>query len=273
MKFTMKQIRAHENEKSHDSIERPDFLTRFMQAREKYPVIMSDRRIATFTNTNISAGSDTTAIALREIVYRILSHPGALDQFMAELSGILRARHDSRDSLTSSMSSDDLPITWLEGRSMPYFQALLRECLRCHPPLGQLIPRRVPDGGITLCGQFIPGGVEVGCNAWTIHRDKSVYGADADVFRPERWLEATQEEQRAMESVNFAFGGGPRVCLGKNVALLEISKLVPELFRRYEIKLVDPERYELFPGWLVLQKGLDVTLRRRGDGSPGPREN
>jgi cytochrome P450 len=51
--------------------------------------------------------------------------------------------------------------------------------------------------------------------------------------------------------------------LGRNIAMLEISKFIPEFFRRFEITLVDPKRYKLYPGWLVLQNGLDVTLRRR----------
>jgi cytochrome P450 len=66
-----------------------------------------------------------------------------------------------------------------------------------------------------------------------------------------------------MENANFAFGAGSRVCLGKNIALLEISKLVPEFLRRFEVTLVDPARYKLRPGWLVLQEGLDATLQMR----------
>lgn len=257
MRFTMKQIRAHE--KGHHD-DRPDFLTRFIAAKEKYPETMTDRRIATFTNTNISAGSDTTAIALREIVYRLLSHLGALERFLGELSTVLQVRPEDADR--------QKPVTWLEGQSMTFFQAMVKECLRLHPPLGQLVPRKVPDGGIEICGRFIPGGTEVGCNAWTVHRDVKVYGQDAHEFNPERWLNASPEQLRAMEAVNFAFGGGPRVCLGKNIALLEISKVVPELFRRYEVTLVDPQRYSLHPGWLVLQRGLDVTLKKRDQSWP-----
>jgi cytochrome P450 len=66
-----------------------------------------------------------------------------------------------------------------------------------------------------------------------------------------------------MENANFAFGAGPRVCLGKNIALLEICKFVPEFFRRFDITLVDPKRYKLRPGWLVLQQGLDAKLTLR----------
>ncbi|KAH8892297.1 cytochrome P450 [Thozetella sp. PMI_491] len=262
MKFTAKQMRDHQSGVTNSNESRPDFLTRFLKAREKYPDVMTDRRIATYTNTNVSAGSDTTAIALREIVFRLLTHPGSLERFLGEIKAALKSRVESG---ARERGDFEKPITWNEGTNMPYYQALLKECLRRHPPLGQIIPREVPEGGITLCGRFLPEGTVVGCNAWTVHRDKEVYGADADEFRPERWLEADQEQLRVMENLNFAFGGGPRICLGKNIALLEISKLVPELFRRFEVTIVDPERYTLFPGWLVLQKGLDVTMKKRQD--------
>ena len=132
-----------------------------------------------------------------------------------------------------------------------------------------------------MCGKFLPEGTVVGCNAWTVHRDKNIYGADADDFRPERWMasegskditneakiqakiEAKRNQIRRMENLSFAFGGGPRVCIGKNIAMLEIIKFIPEFFRRFDVQLVDPARYKLRPGWLVLQEGLDCRLRRR----------
>lgn len=253
MKFTAGRIRDH---KASDTDSRPDFLTRFIRVRDKYPELMTDQRLAAYTNTNVSAGSDTTAIALREIVYRLLTHPGALDKFRAELAAVLRAR--------DGVGPDRL-VTWAEGQGMRYYQALIKECLRIHPPLGQLIPRLVPPGGTQLCGRFIPEGTVVGCNAWVVHRDKKVYGDDADEFRPERWMDADPARLRSMENLGFAFGGGPRVCLGKNIALLEISKMVPELFRRFDVELVDPKKYTPCPGWLVPQTGLDVRVKRKKD--------
>lgn len=257
MKFTAQQIREHD---SSPEAPRPDFLTRFIQARDKYPHLMTDLRLATYTNTNVSAGSDTTAIALRQIVYKLLTHPGARDRFLAELAAVLRARKDTGEGF-------ERPITWAEGQGMAYYQALIKECLRTHAPLGQLIPRVVPEGGTMLHRRFIPAGTVVGCNAWVVHRDKSVFGDDADKFRPERWLDGDgdgdRERRRNMENLSFAFGSGPRVCLGKSIALLEISKMVPELFRRYEVGIVDANRYKLRPGWLVVQSGLDVTLKTK----------
>ena len=252
VKFTTKQIREHI---ATDTTKSPDLLTRFIQARDKYPDIMTEAQLAEYANTTVTAGSDTTAIALRELVFRILTHPGSYARFMDEVKSTLEAR--------AAETNDDQPITWTEANKMPYFQACIKECLRINSALGQLVPREVPEGGIELCGKWIPAGTVVGCNAWTVHRDKNFYGENADDYYPERWLDPDPQRVRVMDNMSFAFGGGPRVCIGKNIALLEINKFVPEFFRRFEIHLVDPKRYKLRSGWLVLQHGLDVRMRKR----------
>lgn len=254
MKFTSEQIRAHSE--AHDP-NRPDFLTKFLKTQEKNPQLMTPQRLATFANTNVSAGSDTTAIALREIIFRIVSSEKRQEKVLSEIAATIRARSGLDEEARQK------PITWNEGQNMVYFQAVLKECLRIHPGLGQIIPRDVPKGGLMICGTYIPEGTVVGCNAWTIHRDRGIFGEDADEFVPERWLGADEEHIRAMDNAIFTFGAGSRICLGKNIALLEITKLVPELLRRFEVNLVDPQRYKVRPGWLVLQDGLDVTLKIR----------
>ena len=280
VQFTMRQIHEHTLAPQSDAKgtrKNPDFLARFIAARERYPDIMTDGQLAEYANTNVSAGSDTTAIVLRELVWRILTVPEAYEKVMDEINAVLASRRDSlvrknRDSgeeAGNDHDSDSRPVTYTEGQSMGYFQALIKECLRLHPALGQLIPRDVPRGGLTLCDVTFPAGTVVGCNAWTVHRDKNIYGADAEEFRPERWLADTEEDKkriRYMENLSFAFGGGPRVCIGRNIAMLEITKFVPELFRRFDLSLVERGSYRLRCGWLVTQEGLEVTLKRRADG-------
>ena len=75
---------------------------------------------------------------------------------------------------------------------------------------------------------YIPGHAEVTSYAYVVQRDHELYGEDADAFRPERWLES---EQRGLEfeAKQFSFGMGSRVCLGKDVALMELCKLLPEV--------------------------------------------
>jgi len=73
---------------------------------------------------------------------------------------------------------------------MPYLQAVMKEAMRMHPAVGVSMPRYVPSGGAEIDGRWYPAGTVVGVNAWVIHRNKEVFGEDADAFRPERWLES-----------------------------------------------------------------------------------
>jgi len=77
VQFTLNEIREHTQ-----SVDRkPDFLTQFIDAQEKYKEIMTEDRIADLANTNVAAGSDTTAIILRELVFQLLTHPVAYGIF------------------------------------------------------------------------------------------------------------------------------------------------------------------------------------------------
>jgi cytochrome P450 len=103
-------------------------------------------------------------------------------------------------------------------------------------------------------------------NAWVVHRDPEVFGADADAWRPERWLGGAGDEVRIkkMEASLLTFGAGHRTCLGKHISYLEIFKLVPTLLRRYELELVDGGRdWKVENRWFVQQNGFNVRLRKR----------
>ncbi|KAK7885691.1 hypothetical protein LTR67_010042 [Exophiala xenobiotica] len=253
VEFTTKHIYRHRSF-SRDRVN-ADFVTRFQMAREKYPDIMTDSQLIDYAVTNVSAGSDTTAIILRAVFFNLLTNPPALDRVMSEIREALARR--PKDKVTKDHFS------WTEARQMQFLQACIKESLRLHPALGMILPRVVPVQGAMVCGVFIPGGTEVGCNAWTVHRDKDIYGEDADSWIPERWLDPDEEKLKLLERYNFAFGAGARTCIGRHVAMLEISKLVPEVFRHFELELVDANRYKSKAGWLVVQSGLDVKLKVR----------
>lgn len=201
VRFSVHHIEKHDEYK--DPAAPPDFITRFQAAAEKYPNVMTRTQMEDFATTNVSAGSDTTAIVLRAIIFFFLTHSTCYDRFLEEVKQVLKAR---------SEEVSGQHISWTEAYNMKYFQACLKEAMRLHPALGQILPRVVPQGGIHLCGTFLPQGTEVGCNAWTVHRDKSVFGEDADIFRPERWLDPDEEKVRNMDRYHFVFGAGSRTC-------------------------------------------------------------
>jgi cytochrome P450 len=117
-----------------------------------------------------------------------------------------------------------------QARELPYLQAVIREGLRIFPPGTGLRSKTVPPEGDTIDGVFLPGGTNIGSNTWAVLRLKDVYGDDSDVFRPERWLEATPEKRKEMEQVgDLIFGYGKYRCLGERVAFLEFNKVFFEV--------------------------------------------
>ena len=133
-----------------------------------------------------------------------------------------------------------------------------------HPAVGQLLERVVPEGGARLGDFSLPEGTVVGMNPWVAARDQSTYGPDAYSFRPERWLEADAERLKVMERNFLSFGAGTRTCLGRNISMLEMSKLLPQLFRSFDLELSCPDReWELHDYWFVRQTGLICKVMRR----------
>ncbi|KAM0541732.1 hypothetical protein ACHAPJ_013137 [Fusarium lateritium] len=210
---------------------RRDFLSRFLEAHQKNSEIITQDRVLALTVANMFAGSDTTAITFRAIFYYLMKNPTDMRRLMDELAGEERAGRFTR--------ADGL-LQWSEVRDLPFLNAVIKEALRCHPAAGLMLERIVPARGLQVNGHHIPRGTIVGVNAWVLHRDKDVFGYDADRWRPSRWIEASAEQKRRMENHMFAFGAGSRTCIGKNISLLEMFKMVPALLRRYELEFPSP---------------------------------
>jgi len=160
------------------------------------------------------AGSDTTAGALRITLPYVITSPRVYNTLLAELS-------------TSPLSN---PVKDSEARKLPYLQAVIREGLRMCPPAAGHAYRLVPDDGDTLCGYHVPAGTKVGYNLQGMMEDPKIWGEDAKLFRPERWLKGTPEDIRKMEAtVDLAFGYGKWACLGKTIAQMTLNKTMAQV--------------------------------------------
>ncbi|KAH6900409.1 cytochrome P450 [Thelonectria olida] len=178
---------------------------------------------------SIIAGSNTSAHALRMILLSLITSPNAYTSLIAEIRKVA-------DSVSN-------PISWNETQSLPYLQAVVREGLRMHPPVGGLGFKQVPPEGDTINGFFVPGGTQIGQGFYAVGRSKIVWGEDADVFRPERWLIAKGDQlNRMVAALDTHFGHGKYSCLGKPIALMEIHKAVYELMKRYDFAVVNAEQ-------------------------------
>ncbi|CAI7625126.1 unnamed protein product [Penicillium pancosmium] len=245
-----------------------DLLSKFMAAHQSHPEFMSETLVQTMAVSMAFAGSETTAISLSAVFYFLLKTPKALARLQAEIDQAGRdgAFADSETGL----------VTWHESQRLPYLDACIKEAFRLHPAAGLPLERVVPEGGADIAGHFVQGGTIVGCSAWLIHMDKGVFGDDAEIYRPERWLHNEElckteigkqgEESRVkeMNGTMFQFGMGSRTCIGKNISLLEIYKLVPSMLRRFEIQFTDPKQeWELVNAWFVKQKNFTTSFALR----------
>lgn len=99
--------------------------------------------------------------------------------------------------------------------------------------------KQVPPGGDTIHGRFIPGGTRIAHNTWGILRRTDVFGQDADLFRPERWLGTDTAQLDSMQrTTELVFGYGRWGCAGKSVAFLELNKVFVEVrvFSGHEVE-------------------------------------
>ncbi|KAF2007088.1 cytochrome P450 [Amniculicola lignicola CBS 123094] len=229
-----------------DAKEKQDMLGAFV--RNGIP----QRQIESEVLFQIIAGSDTTATAIRATFLNLLSNPRVLTKLRNEIN-------DAEGEV--SISS---PISNAEAKAMPYLQAVIKEGLRIHPPFTGLLSKKVPPGGDTINGQFVPGGTRIAHCTWGIQRNE-IYGEDVEVFRPERWIEVDAERLLRMEqTLDLIFGHGRWGCLGKTVAYIELNKIFVELLRHFDFELLNPGKpwrsvnYNLF---LQDEMWLRVTER------------
>lgn len=92
-----------------------------------------------------------------------------------------------------------------------------------------------------VCGEVFPAGTVLSVPSYSIHRLKNVWGDDADEYRPERWL-VSEEKSRELEKALNIFSYGPRSCVGRNVAMMELFCFISTLNYRYDFVLAEPEK-------------------------------
>lgn len=109
----------------------------------------------------------------------------------------------------------------------------------------------------------MPAETAICANLSSLLRSEKIFEADADTFRPERFLQVDEVARCGMQqAIELSFGSGQWMCTGKNIALMELYKVVFELFRAFDLQLIDPMKpCEVQSYGVFVEKGLRVDVR------------
>jgi cytochrome P450 len=159
---------------------------------------------------HLAAGFETSSITLTYFVHEMSLRPDIQDALRKELRTLDPLIKFGSDELPSAKAIDNLPL----------LDATIRETLRLRSAIPGPEPRVTPLQGCTLGPNdlFIPGKVRVSAQAHSLHRNPEVY-SDPEAWKPERWLEASEEKLKEMNRWFWAFGSGGRMCIGSNLAM------------------------------------------------------
>lgn len=165
----------------------------------------------------LAAGRDTTAALLSLSFWLLLRHPRVVERLREEVAGL-----------------SGMPPTYEQLKGMPYLRWVLDETLRLYPsvPLNERCPKRdvvLPTGGGTHGDRpaYARKGLIIVINMYAMHRDVGLWGPDANEFCPERW-------ENLKPGWKYApFGGGPRICLGQQLALTEAGYTMVRLLQTF----------------------------------------
>lgn len=203
-----------------------DVLSMLFEARDEEGGALTRDQIQEEAMTLLLAGFETTANGLTWTWALLMEHPWAYERLAAEASGVLGSRLPAASDLSS----------------LGYTRMVFEESLRLYPPAWILGRRAINDD--TIGGVRIAAGSVVAISPFMLHRHPGFWD-DAERFDPERFASS-----RAAARTPFSylpFGGGPRLCIGHAMALVEAQLVIATLVQRYRFELpaghiVEPER-------------------------------
>ncbi|KAK3308440.1 cytochrome P450 [Chaetomium strumarium] len=232
---------------------RKDLLQRLMEGRDDKGQPLGRQELTAEALTQLIAGSDTTSNSSCALLFHAVRTEGVMAKLQAELDAAIPA-------------DVDVP-TFEMVRDLPYLSAVVNETLRVHSTSGIGLPRQVPNdgdgGGVWIRGYYFPPGTVLSVPTYSIHHSREIWGPDADEFRPERWLAGSLTPRQKNAFIPFSYG--PRACVGRNVAEMEMKLIAATWARRYEVALRQ-DYMETREGFLRKPLGLEIALRRRKGG-------
>ncbi|RFU30275.1 hypothetical protein B7463_g6068, partial [Scytalidium lignicola] len=226
-----------------------DFIGKILADKEGNDRVLPLGEMVAEAVVMMNAGSDTTAAALTNTIYFLLSNPQCANELRMELENVIPANHDGGI------------VEYAYVRSLPYLRACIDESLRLRPPITYPLPRLIyaPEGAI-VAGHHLKQGTVVAVPPYTMHRNPRLY-KDPDVYDPQRWFDPEQTSN--LKAYNIPFSTGSRACIGRHIAVVELQILVPTLMLRYDLWLDPGQTLDVFERFNANPGPLLVYVKRR----------
>lgn len=223
-----------------------DLLERLREGRDDKGEPFGQGELTAEALTVLIAGTDTTSSTFAALMYHVVRTPGVLQKLQEELDAAL--------PVEAVVPSYD------QVKDLTYLGAIVNESLRHHSSISLGLPRQVPLGGqgITFKGHYFPPGTILSIPIYTVHHLEEVWGADAGDFKPERWENITPRQKKAF----IPFSSGPRACLGRNLAEMELRLITAAWARRYDF-ILRKDEMEVNEGLARKPIAVNVGLKRR----------
>jgi long-subunit acyl-CoA synthetase (AMP-forming)/cytochrome P450 len=226
-----------------------DLLSMLIAARdEQSGEVMDDEQLKDELMMLLVMGHMTTAMAITWTWHLLARHPDVDDRVRAEIATVVGGR----------------PPELRDVAELTYTRRVIEETLRLYPPSWVL--SRVAREDDAIGGYRIPAGAVVQLSPWVTHRRPELWD-DPERFDPDRFL-----PERAAARPRFSyypFGGGPRVCIARDLALLELPLILATVAQAYRLRAVPGRRVAPLTG-IVLQPrgGLPMRLEPAGGNAP-----
>lgn len=217
-------------------------------------------------NVLMIAGSDTTSTTLAASIFYLVRNPKALDALKKEV-------RDAFDDVEEIVTGSKL-------NELVYLKSCIDEALRLAPAVPSALPREVMEGGATIDGVFLPAGTDCGTPIYAIHRQAEYYRQPL-CYLPERWIEGAKCEtptdtwtttKEAVDTARKAFcpfSIGPRGCIGKGMAFMEMRLTLARLMFLFDVELADRTgedehgHFALVDHFTSAKTGPNVIFRKR----------
>jgi cytochrome P450 len=238
---------------------RSDDLVSRLAARREH----SDESFRDAVTNLLLAGRDTTSSALSWFFWLVSGRPDVEDRIVREIRTVRESSSGSAADAdaVSTGTSTTTPTSFSldELRDMHYLHAAITESMRLYPPVS-INTRRCERDEFLPDGTFVGRGWQVSYSAYAVARVADVWGDDCEEFRPERWLDGGGVFRPESPFKYPVFHAGPRTCLGKEMAYVQMKSIVACVFERFTLRFVGDEDQR--PGL-----ALAITLRMK-DGLP-----